>query len=158
MHNITQDKEWWLCDVKNWISVAAFTETSVSVLDISKCACNRQWNGVFLVKYLKYLKLRCNVNPQRGPFHYRAPSRIFYHTVRGMIPHKTKRGMAALNRLKVCVSVSVLIIDHWCCPCFTGIWRNPSTLQQAEEDGGTGCSPSTEAKAWTQGMWSVCIN
>ena len=36
-----------------------------------------------------------------GPFHYRAPSRIFYKTVRGMIPHKTPRGAAALERLKV---------------------------------------------------------
>ncbi len=54
-----------------------------------------------LVKYLRYLKLRCNVNPKRGPYHFRAPSRIFFHTVRGMVPHKTKRGMEALNRLKV---------------------------------------------------------
>lgn len=31
----------------------------------------------------------------------RAPSRIFWRTVRGMLPHKTKRGAEALNRLKV---------------------------------------------------------
>ena len=36
-----------------------------------------------------------------GPFHLRAPSRIFWRTVRGMLPHKTKRGAEALNRLKV---------------------------------------------------------
>ena len=36
-----------------------------------------------------------------GPFHSRAPSRIFYKAVRGMIPHKTARGAAALERLKV---------------------------------------------------------
>ena len=57
----------------------------------------------FSVKYLKFLKLRCNVKPSRGPFHLRAPSRIFWRTVRGMVPHKTKRGMEALGRLKVCV-------------------------------------------------------
>ena len=55
----------------------------------------------FSVKYLKFLKLRCNVKPSRGPFHLRAPSRMFWRTVRGMIPHKTKRGAEALNRLKV---------------------------------------------------------
>ena len=55
----------------------------------------------YAVKYLKFLRLRCNVKPSRGPFHYRAPSRILWRTVRGMIPHKTKRGMEALNRLKV---------------------------------------------------------
>ena len=56
---------------------------------------------VHTVKYLKFLRKRCNVKPSRGPFHLRAPSRIFWRTVRGMLPHKTKRGMAALNRLKV---------------------------------------------------------
>jgi hypothetical protein len=41
-------------------------------------------------------------NPTRGgPFHFRAPARIFYKTVRGMIPHKTPRGAAAMERLKV---------------------------------------------------------
>ncbi|KAJ1334614.1 ribosomal protein L13 [Batrachochytrium salamandrivorans] len=53
------------------------------------------------LKYMAFLRKRCVVNPQRGPFHFRAPSRIFYRTVRGMIPHKTPRGAAALERLKV---------------------------------------------------------
>ena len=35
-----------------------------------------------------------------GPWHYRAPAKMFWRTVRGMIPHKTPRGAAALNRLK----------------------------------------------------------
>ncbi|XP_064228437.1 large ribosomal subunit protein uL13-like [Aotus nancymaae] len=42
-----------------------------------------------------------NINSFRGPYHCRAPSRIFWRTVRGMLPHKTKRGQAALDRLKV---------------------------------------------------------
>jgi len=41
------------------------------------------------------------VNPARGPFHFRAPSKIFYKTIRGMIPHKTSRGTEALKRLKI---------------------------------------------------------
>ena len=40
-------------------------------------------------------------NPRRTFIHYRAPSRIFWRTVRGMLPHKTSRGAAALGRLKV---------------------------------------------------------
>ena len=75
------------------------------------------------VKYLKFLKLRCNVKPSRGPFHFRAPSRIFWRTVRGMVPHKTKRGMEALNRLKVggvssarrtCVASSNIVCMYRC--------------------------------------------
>lgn len=54
------------------------------------------------LKYHAYLRKMTRYNPTRGgPFHYRAPSRIFYKTVRGMIPHKTARGAAALERLKV---------------------------------------------------------
>jgi len=53
------------------------------------------------LKYLAFLRKRCNVNPARGPFHYRSPSEIFKRTVRGMVPHKTARGKAALKRLKV---------------------------------------------------------
>ncbi|MBN4841722.1 50S ribosomal protein L13, partial [Citrobacter braakii] len=40
------------------------------------------------------------VNPARGPFHFRAPSKILWKTVRGMIPHKTERGKSALRRLR----------------------------------------------------------
>ncbi|KAI8824253.1 ribosomal protein L13 domain-containing protein [Fimicolochytrium jonesii] len=53
------------------------------------------------LKYMAFLRKRCVVNPSRGVFHFRAPSRIFWRTVRGMIPHKTPRGAAALERLKV---------------------------------------------------------
>merc|ERR1712121_96421 len=53
------------------------------------------------LKYLAFLRKRMNTNPSRGPYHFRAPSKIFWRTVRGMLPHKTKRGQAALDRLKV---------------------------------------------------------
>ena len=42
-----------------------------------------------------------NHNPRRGFVHYRSPSRILWRTIRGMIPHKTARGAAALGRLKL---------------------------------------------------------
>lgn len=53
------------------------------------------------LKYLAYLRKACRYHPTRGPFHFRAPSRILYKAIRGQIPHKTARGMAALERLKV---------------------------------------------------------
>lgn len=53
------------------------------------------------LKYHDYLRKSTNFNHARGQFHFRAPSRIFYKAVRGMIPHKTARGKAALERLKV---------------------------------------------------------
>lgn len=53
------------------------------------------------LKYHAYLRKATRFNKTRGPFHFRAPSRIFYKAVRGMIAHKTPRGQAALERLKV---------------------------------------------------------
>merc|ERR1712241_586815 len=53
------------------------------------------------LKFLAYLKKRCNVNPARGPFHFRAPSKQFWRVVKGMLPHKTAHGKEALGRLKV---------------------------------------------------------
>ena len=52
------------------------------------------------LKFMSFLRKRCNVNPARGPFHFRAPSKILWKTVRGMIPHKTERGKSALRRLR----------------------------------------------------------
>jgi len=53
------------------------------------------------LKFLSYLKKRCNVNPAKGPFHFRAPSKQFWRCIKGMLPHKTPRGKEALGRLKV---------------------------------------------------------
>ena len=52
------------------------------------------------MKYMRFLRKRMNTKPSHGPIHFRAPAKIFWRTVRGMIPHKTKRGAAALARLK----------------------------------------------------------
>ncbi|EDO06235.1 putative ribosomal protein L13 [Babesia bovis T2Bo] len=52
------------------------------------------------LKYHRFLRLRTNSNPRHGPFHLRKPSKMFWRVVRGMIPHKTKRGAEALKRLK----------------------------------------------------------
>ena len=53
------------------------------------------------MKYIDFLRKKVNTNPKKGPFHLRAPSRIFWRVTRGMTPHKTPRGAAALKRLKV---------------------------------------------------------
>jgi large subunit ribosomal protein L13Ae len=52
------------------------------------------------LKFLDKLKKRTNTNPAHGPYHFRAPSRVFHRVVRGMIPHKTYRGKCAMERLK----------------------------------------------------------
>ncbi|EQC31274.1 50S ribosomal protein L13 [Saprolegnia diclina VS20] len=53
------------------------------------------------VKFLQFLNKRTATNPKKGPIHYRAPSRMFWRAVRGMLPHKTAHGASALQRLKV---------------------------------------------------------
>ena len=47
------------------------------------------------------LKKKTLSNPKKGPLHHRTPARMLWRVIRGMIPHKTKRGAAALERLTV---------------------------------------------------------
>lgn len=44
---------------------------------------------------------RINTNPRRGFKHWKSPSRMFWKVVRGMLPHKTPHGAAALGRMRV---------------------------------------------------------
>jgi large subunit ribosomal protein L13Ae len=53
------------------------------------------------VKFAEFLRKRLLTNPTRGHVHYRAPSRMFWRSVRGMLPHKKAIGAAALGRMKV---------------------------------------------------------
>ena len=53
------------------------------------------------LKWHEFLNKKINTNPRRGFQHYKTPSRMFWRTVRGMLPHKTPKGSAALARLKV---------------------------------------------------------
>jgi large subunit ribosomal protein L13Ae len=53
------------------------------------------------LNYHEFLRKACNTNPRRQFKHYRSPSRMFWRIVRGMLPHKTAKGKAALQHLKV---------------------------------------------------------
>ncbi|EMF17018.1 60S ribosomal protein L16-B [Sphaerulina musiva SO2202] len=53
------------------------------------------------LKYQAFMRKQTRYNATRGgPWHYRSPAKMFWRTVRGMIPHKTERGAKALERLK----------------------------------------------------------
>ena len=51
-------------------------------------------------EWARFRRKRTNTNPKRGPIHFRAPSKMLWRAVRGMLPHKTKRGQLAMQRLK----------------------------------------------------------
>ena len=53
------------------------------------------------LNYMDFLHKANNTNPRRNFKHYRTPSRMFWRSLRGMLPHKSPRGKAALQRLKV---------------------------------------------------------
>lgn len=54
------------------------------------------------IKWAEFKRLKHCTNPKKhGPYHQRAPSRMLFRTIRGMVPHKLARGTAALQRLKV---------------------------------------------------------
>uniref|UniRef100_A0A2P2ID24 Large ribosomal subunit protein uL13 n=1 Tax=Hirondellea gigas TaxID=1518452 RepID=A0A2P2ID24_9CRUS len=52
------------------------------------------------INFQFFLNKAMNTNPRRGPFHKRSPADMIKRTIRGMIPHRTKRGTSALKRLK----------------------------------------------------------
>jgi len=45
-------------------------------------------------KYDRYLKKRCVTNPSRGPYHFRAPSKILWHTIRGCASPSSRKHAA----------------------------------------------------------------
>ena len=54
------------------------------------------------IKFMDFIRKHRNSNPKKGShIHYHSPARIFWRTVRGMVPHKTTRGAEALGKLKV---------------------------------------------------------
>lgn len=53
------------------------------------------------LKWAEYIRKSNNTNPRRNFKHFRSPSRMFWRVVRGMLPHKTPKGKAALQHLKV---------------------------------------------------------
>jgi len=46
---------------------------------------------------------RAEIGSDRGPYYPKRPDRIFKRAVRGMLPHKTKRGREALSNVRVYV-------------------------------------------------------
>merc|ERR1712078_962801 len=52
------------------------------------------------LKFAEFRRKKMCSNPNHGPLHYRAPAKILWRTIRGMVPHKTPRGAASLDRLK----------------------------------------------------------
>ena len=53
------------------------------------------------INLMDFLHKHNNTNPRRGgPIHKMAPSMLVWRTIRGMIPHKTAKGAAAMRRLK----------------------------------------------------------
>merc|ERR1712086_599588 len=74
------------------------------------------------LKFLDKLRKRTNTNPAHGPYHFRAPARIFHRVIRGMIPHKTHRGKCAMERLKCFEGIpdDFAIKAHGGARCFPG--------------------------------------
>lgn len=52
------------------------------------------------LKYMDFLRKRMSTNPKKGPIHQKAPCRHVWRVIRGMLPHKTAKGAAAVGRLK----------------------------------------------------------
>lgn len=56
--------------------------------------------------YQKYKHKRERGDRNKGPFYPRQPDRLFQRVVRGMLPHRQKKGMDALRRMKIAMGNS----------------------------------------------------
>lgn len=45
------------------------------------------------MKYMRFLRKRMNTKPSHGPIHFRAPSKIFWRTVRGFVNQSLSIGL-----------------------------------------------------------------
>merc|ERR1712060_464609 len=118
--NMTFEKE-VVIDCKNHLLGRLASIIAKELLSGQKVVCVRceeiNISGSFYrnkLKFLDKLRKRTNTNPAHGPYHFRAPSRIFHRVIRGMIPHKTHRGKCAMERLK----------------CFEGVPENYVTMKR----------------------------
>lgn len=55
--------------------------------------------------FREYDEMKKRGSRERGPFFPKRPDRILKRTVRGMLPHKRKRGRDAMSRLRVYIGV-----------------------------------------------------
>lgn len=53
------------------------------------------------VKFSEFLRKRLLTNPRRTFIHHRAPSKMLWRSIRGMVPHKTPKGAVAMSNFKV---------------------------------------------------------
>jgi large subunit ribosomal protein L13 len=69
---------------------------------------NRQ---MVIGQWRERLRIASVVQPKHGPFHPRAPDRLLRRIVRGMLPRRKPRGVAALRHLRVYVGVPTAYIE-----------------------------------------------
>merc|ERR1711939_448945 len=85
-------------------SIVAKRALSGQKVTVVRCEAIQTSGSFFRAKlaYADFMHKRHLVKPSKsGPFHHRAPSRILFKAIRGMVPHKTARGAAALQRIKL---------------------------------------------------------
>ncbi|KAI9625058.1 hypothetical protein KEM48_008601 [Puccinia striiformis f. sp. tritici PST-130] len=88
----------------DWLPIIAKQAISGQKVVVVRCEEINVSGSFFRLKlrWADHMHKRHLVNPKKsGPFHHRAPSRILYKAIRGMMPHKTARGAAGLQRIKL---------------------------------------------------------
>ena len=105
---------------------------------------------------MSVLKKRKNTNPNLGPFHFRAPSRMVWRTIRSMMQHKSARCQAALERLKVRLCphtrpfLSPLSVSRATPPACTHSRDTPARRRACDDDGSR---PAERRLQPQQGGW-----
>ncbi len=81
---------------------------TVDIINCEKAVISGQKSQI-LERYLHRWHL--GRNPFKGPFYQRQPEKFVKRTIRGMLPYKQPKGIAALKRVKCYLSVPVEFKD-----------------------------------------------
>ena len=94
--------------VASYVAKQALNGHKVSVINADKSIMTGSKDFLFARYHHRMVSLG---QPQQGPFVSRMPDRFFSRIIKGMLPNKLPRGIAAKHRIKVYIGVPLQFKD-----------------------------------------------
>ncbi|MEM3517885.1 MAG: 50S ribosomal protein L13 [Nitrososphaerales archaeon] len=90
--------------LSSYVAKSLLNGNKVIVLNAEKALISGSKSSI-LNEYSKKLEIGSIINPRHGPFHPRRPDTILSKMIRGMIPRRKAKGLAALKKLRVYIGI-----------------------------------------------------
>ncbi len=90
--------------LSSYIAKSLLKGNKVVVVNAEKTLLSGRKSSI-INQYLKRLEIGSVINPRHGPLHPRRPDTMLTKMVRGMLPYRKAKGLEALKRLRVYISI-----------------------------------------------------